>query len=190
MVRIFRLRQDCIKLRLKCLSVINFERIKARLELGEELFQMEEEEERIRYEEEEVTTIHRKTIRTQSTTRRKKQSDAKNRSEKTEIKLSPFIHGAKNKDPYSSSTPDSSKRSDPVHKLVQDTLNEYKGYELPQKTSNRIFLGAFDSDDDDDVNSIEDISVETNKAQVSKLHVWSFKKTGRVVLLFFFFSFL
>jgi hypothetical protein len=142
---------------------------------------MEEEEERVRYEEEEVTTIHRKTIRTHSTTRRKKRSDAKNCPGQTEIKLSPFIHGAKNKDSYTSSTPDLSKRPDRVHKLVQDTLNEYKGSELPQISSNRIFLGAFDSDDDEDENSIEDISNETNKTEISKLHVWSFKKTGRVV---------
>ncbi|XP_053406464.1 uncharacterized protein LOC128559244 [Mercenaria mercenaria] len=139
---------------------------------------MEEEEERVHFEEEEVTTIRRKTIRTQSTTRRKKHSDAKSSAGKTEFKLSPFIHGAKNRDAYTPGTPEVARKPDRVQKLVQDTLNEYKGSELPQKCSNRIFLGAFDSDTEED-DGIEDITVDNNKTRISKLRVWSFQKCGR-----------
>lgn len=114
---------------------------------------MEEEEERIQYEEEEVTTIHRKTIRTQSTTKRKKKKDSGNGSVKTEIVLNPHIHGAKLRDAYQPKAPEGFRKSDNVQKLVRDTLSGYQGSELPQMNNNRVFLGAMDSEDDDETDN-------------------------------------
>lgn len=138
---------------------------------------MEEEEERVHFEEEEVTTIHRKTIRTRSTTRRKKQTNPRC-SSKDEIKLSPYIHGTKNREPHQPGTPELARKPDRVQKLVHDTLNEYKGSQLPQiKCANRVFLGAFESDEEDD--EIEDITGNTR--QTSELRVWRFQKSGKQV---------
>ncbi|KAH3851001.1 uncharacterized protein LOC127874637 isoform X1 [Dreissena polymorpha] len=118
---------------------------------------MEDVEERMRYEEEEVTTIHRKRILTQSTTRRKQTKDVKLTKSKggrvqSEIKLSPFIIGAKQPDKSTLGTPPTSRKSGYVQKLVQETLNEYKGKELPRKAinSNSLFFGALDSDHEDE----------------------------------------
>ncbi|KAL4237987.1 hypothetical protein ACF0H5_002698 [Mactra antiquata] len=112
---------------------------------------MEEEEERIRYEEEEVTTIHRKTIKTQSTTKRRKKKATESSTVKTEIVLNPHLHGVKQRDLYQNKSHNNVNIPDHVQKLVRETLNEYQGSELPHmKNSNRVFLGAMDSDDDDD----------------------------------------
>lgn len=116
---------------------------------------MEDVEERMRYEEEEVTTIHRKRILTQSTTRRTQTKDVKSTKSKngtvqSEIKLSPFIIGAKQRDNGTLGTPPTTRKSEYVQKLVQETLNEYKGKELPQKPKNSkpLFFGALDSVDE------------------------------------------
>lgn len=121
---------------------------------------MEEEEERVDYLEEEVTTIHRKTIRKQSTTRRRKQKYQKNDGNTLRGKLNPFIVGAKNREAHNSDVPLQTK-PDHVIKLVQETLNEYRGKELPVKikNTNRVFLGAFDSDDEEEDQNRNGITV-------------------------------
>ena len=111
---------------------------------------MEAEEETVQYEEEEVTTIHRKSIRKQKTTRRKKQqTDQSKNKTNTEIKLSPFIVGANNREAQTFYNP-SSARQEHVIKLVKETLNGYNGDNSSIKlmNTNRVFLGALDSDEE------------------------------------------
>ncbi|XP_052768123.1 uncharacterized protein LOC128208616 [Mya arenaria] len=141
---------------------------------------MDDVEERVRYEEEEFTTIHRKMVRTHSTTRRKKAKDAAdgkgNKSSQPETKLSPFIIGAKARDThYAAGTPPLSRKSDRVQKLVQETLNEYKGKELPQKSKNPVFFGALDSDEEEE----QEVTLKTRHTRK-----WSFTAGNKGVARF------
>ena len=144
---------------------------------------MDEVEERFSYEEEEVTTIHRKTVRKESTTRRKKQAgtgkgrkeDVVARKAPNDIKLNPYIVGAKSMDHHvGAGTPPLNRKVDLVQKLVQETLNEYKGRTLPQKqqkSRNTVFFGAFDSDDEEQGQT---------SSRVQQTRKWSFTVGNKV----------
>ena len=138
-----------------------------------------EEEEHVQFEEEEFTTIYRKTKCTQSRKTKQKDRNADDSVVRTEIKLNPFLIGAKSRDTAVPDSPRGFRKSDLVQQLVKDTLNEYKGSDLPTiNKSNRLFLAECEFDVDE---AVQDGDDDDGKEFKTKTSVWRFKRTGRKV---------